>query len=131
MISRARINGRLTRTCEVKDIKGTTIVNFSVASNSRRKVKGNWEDYTSYFDCVMYGDRANAVSKYLLKGQLVSIDGLLLQDRWEDANGKKCSRIFVEVGDIDLMGAKSERTERKEEPKPSGGPEDFEDDIPF
>ena len=76
--------GRLTRDAELKYTKsGTAIVRFSLAVNRSRKQDDQWIDETSFFDIDFWGKGAEAVNRYLTKGQQVAVEGELRQDRWE------------------------------------------------
>ena len=74
-INRVNISGNLTRDSELRATQGgTQILNFGVAVNDRRRnQQGEWEDYPNYIDCVMFGSRATALNRYLVKGTKVAI----------------------------------------------------------
>lgn len=103
----------------VKDAELTKgVLNFSVAVNEAKKTeKGEYENYANYFDCVMFGPRAEAIAKYLEKGKKVAINGKLHQSRWEAKEGGKKSKVEIVVNDIDLLT-----------PKESGKKDE---DVPF
>lgn len=129
-VNRYVASGNLTRDPEEGMTKsGSFVLELGLAVNERRKnQQGEWEDYANYIDCVMYGSRAEAVSRYLHKGDKVTVDGKLRQDRWEK-DGQKRSKIRVVVDDIDFSGNK-----RKAEPEPEPEPEQagvYDEDIPF
>lgn len=100
------ISGGLGRDPEVKQTKGgSTILNFSVAVSDRRKNNqtGQWEEVTHWVDCVMFGKRAESLSRFLRKGMKVTVSGRLQQNRWEDKkSGQKRSRLEVAVNDLEL-----------------------------
>lgn len=96
--------GRLVRNAETKTTaEGLFIANFSIATNNSRQQKdGTWADIPSFFDHTLYGNRAKALSPYLVQGQMVAIEGHLIQRRWEK-DGKKHSRIENAIDDIKLI----------------------------
>lgn len=96
--------GRLVRNAETKITSdGLFIAHFSIANNqSRKKQDGTWGETVHYFDISLYGKRAEALASYLIQGQLVAIDGHLIQRRWEK-DGKKFSKIEIAVDDIKLI----------------------------
>jgi single-strand DNA-binding protein len=100
--------GRLTRDVELKyGTSGTAIANFSIASNQSRKQGDQWVEEAHYFDCVLLGRRADALQRYLTKGQRVGVLGTLQQDRWQDKqSGQNRSKIRVLVNDIQLLGGR-------------------------
>lgn len=106
MINRVIITGNLTRDPEVRSTQsGMSIMRLGVAVNDRRKNNqtGEWEDVPNFIDCVMFGTRAENVSRYLRKGSKVAIEGKLRWSSWEDKQGGKRSKIEVVVDDLEFM----------------------------
>lgn len=104
-VNSVSITGNLVRDPEARVTqKGSTVLSFTIAVNDRRKNQqtGNWEDYPNYIDCVMFGARAEGVSKFLAKGMKVAVSGKLNQSRWEK-DGQRRSRIEVVVDELDAM----------------------------
>ena len=104
-INRVSISGNLTRDAEMRSTAGgTSVLQFSVAVNERRKNSqtGEWEDYPNYIDCTLFGKRAEALHQRLSKGAKVAVDGKLRWSQWE-RDGQKRSRIDVIVEEIELM----------------------------
>lgn len=104
-INKAIISGNLTRDSELRTTQtGLSVLRFSVAVNDRRKVDREWKDVANFIDCVMFGVRAENISRYLMKGTRVVVEGRLHWSQWEDRNtGQKRSKIEVYVDDIDFM----------------------------
>lgn len=97
---------------------GMQILDFGLAVNERRKNQqtGEWEDRPNFFNCKVFGNRAEALSRILTKGMHVSIEGRLQWSSWEDKNtGAKRSKIEVIVDEVELM------TQRQNGPQ--GGPQ--------
>ena len=104
-INRASISGNLTRDPELRQTKsGTPSLSFCVAVNDRRRNPQSmeWEDYPNFIDCVMFGARAEAVSKHLVKGMKVAIEGKLRYSTWE-RDGQRRSKIEVVAEEIEFM----------------------------
>lgn len=104
-INRVAITGNLTRDPELRlTTNGTQVLNFGVAVNDRRRNQqtGEWEDRPNFIDCVVFGQRAESLSRILGKGFKVAIEGKLRQNTWE-VEGQKRSRIEVVVDDLDFM----------------------------
>ena len=96
--------GRLTRDSELKYTKsGMPIARFSVAVNRSRKQGEEWVDEVSYFDIDFWGKGAEAVNRYLTKGQQVGVEGELMQDRWEQ-DGQARSKVVVNASNVRLLG---------------------------
>ena len=103
-INRVIISGNLTRDPEVRSTQGgMSILNFGMAVNDRRKNQqtGEWEDYPNFVDCVVFGQRADSLSKFLHKGMKVMVDGKLRYSSWEK-DGQKRSKLEVVCDDVDL-----------------------------
>ncbi len=103
-INRVIISGRLTRDPDVRATAGgTTVLGLGVAVNDRRRNQqtGQWEDYTNFIDCTMFGARADSLARILTKGMLVCIEGRLRWSSWE-RDGQKRSKIEVIIDEIEL-----------------------------
>jgi single-strand DNA-binding protein len=108
-INRVILTGNLTRDPEIKATPaGTTVLAFSLAVNDRRKnaSTGEWEDVANYFDCNMFGTRAEALAKYLYKGIKVGVDGKLRWSQWEK-DGQKRSKVDVLVDNVELISPRN------------------------
>ncbi len=140
-INKVFLIGRLTREAELKSLTNTSVCNFSIAINRAMKdASGNWSDEVHYFDIELYGRQGEAIHRYLQKGKQVGIEGALKQNRWEDANGNKRSKVLVVAANVQLLGnmnsdaASSENQQKNMENVSSSMPSagaDIDDDIPF
>ncbi len=132
--------GRLTKDMELTFTQGgMAIGKFSVACDRQVKRGENWESQTSYFDCTLFGKRAEGLKQYMTKGRQVTIIGELVQESWQSENGKryavKINAQSVGLGSVPNSGQNSgggrERNPQAYESE-SVPPEYFEgDDIPF
>lgn len=109
-INRVVISGNLTRDCEVRNTQsGMTLAQFGVAVNERVKQGDQWVDRPNYFDCTMFGTRAEKIAQYLTKGTKVSIEGKLRYSQWQDNDGNKRSKVEIIVDEIEFMSARQEQ----------------------
>lgn len=110
-INRVNISGNLTRDPELRSTQGgSQVLTFGVAVNDRRRnpQSGEWEDYPNFIDCVVFGNRANALQKFLSKGSKVAIEGKLRYSSW-DKDGQRRSKIEVIVDECEfLSGSKAQ-----------------------
>jgi single-strand DNA-binding protein len=107
--------GNLTRDVELKEIGDTHVANFGIAVNrSYKNREGETVEEVDYFDVEVWGRQAEICDEYLSKGRGVLVDGRLKQDRWEDDDGNKRSKVKV-VGNIVVF-------------LPRGGNGDYESD---
>lgn len=107
-INRVNISGNLTRDPELRATQGgMQVLGFGVAVNDRRRNQqtGEWEDYPSFVDCTMFGNRAESMGRILHKGMKVAIDGKLRYSSW-DKDGQRRSKLEVIVDEIELMSQK-------------------------
>ena len=139
------IAGNITADAETRFLPyGRAVVNFSVADNRGK-------DKTPIFwRCTWFGERAQKVSGYLLKGGSVSVVGALQEEDWTDKDGHQRKTMKVIVNDVALQGGKPQgqtseprqaaprqaQAPRSAEPQrqaaqPSSGFEDMDDDLPF
>lgn len=143
-INRVILSGNLTRDPEMRaTTSGLQIVNFGIAVNDRRRnSQGEWEDVPNFIDCVMFGSRGEAVSRYLSKGSKISLEGKLHYSSWE-RDGQKRSKIEVVVDQIEFMSRSGQAQNNQSYAAPAPVPstnlapqtppsEDmFDEDIPF
>ena len=104
-INRVNISGNLTRDPELKATTGgTSVLTFGVAVNDRRRnpQTGEWEDYPNFVDCVVFGGRAEPLSRFLSKGSKVAIEGKLRYSSWE-RDGQRRSKLEVIVDEIEFL----------------------------
>lgn len=133
-INRVNISGNLTRDPEMRRTAGgTAVMSFGVAVNDRAKnpQTGEWEDRPNFIDCVMFGARAEAVSRYISKGSKVAIEGKLRWSQWEK-DGRKRSKIEVIVDEIEFMSRREDGAQtHAPQPAPAPVPDVYDEDIPF
>lgn len=135
-INRVTISGNITREPELKATQGgTSILQFGVAVNDRkRNASGEWEDYPNFIDCIMFGARAESLSRYLHKGMKVAIEGKLHYSSWEK-DGQRRSKLEVYVDEIEFMSKQESQpapnAPRPAAPAPITDTDIYDEDIPF
>ena len=108
-INRVNISGNLTRDPELRQTAGgTQVLTFGVAVNDRRRnpQSGEWEDYPNFVDCVVFGGRAEPLSRFLSKGSKVAIEGKLRYSSWE-RDGQRRSKLEVVVDELEFMTSRN------------------------
>lgn len=145
-INRVNITGNLTRDPELRATAGgTQMLAFGVAVNDRRKnpQTGAWEDVPNFVDCIVFGSRAEAVSRFISKGSKVAIEGKLRYSAWETKEGQRRSKLEVIVDEIDFLSRQGQQVTSpaaeaaKVADTPAYGtprapePEFYDADIPF
>ncbi len=89
--------GNLTARPEIRfSQSGNAWMSFAMAINDRYKSKeGEEVQKVNFVDVTAYGHQAETLSKYLDKGSPLLVEGRLTQDKWENTQGEKRSRLGV------------------------------------
>lgn len=89
--------GRLTKDAELSTTKkGTVMAKFRLAVNDRRN-----ED-TLFVNVLCFGKMAESLQPKLVKGRIVSIQGKVKIDEYEDAEKNKRSSVCIMADEISL-----------------------------
>lgn len=118
-INRCTISGNLTREPEQRATQGgTSITTFGIAVNDRRRdpQSGEWKDYPNFIDCVVFGNRADALAKLLTKGMKVAVEGKLRWSQWEK-DGQKRSKIEVIVDEVEFLSQRQQGNQQPAQPQ--------------
>lgn len=125
-------SGRLGKAAELRyTTTGVAVVTFSIAVDERRKQSdGSYKDEANWFDCVMFGKRAEALQPYLAKGTKLSLVGHLRRSTYEH-DGQKRSRVEIVVDDVELMNTRREQQTADLAPQAVEAASVYDSDIPF
>lgn len=89
--------GRLTKDAEESVTKkGTSMSKFRLAVNDRRN------DETLFLNVLCFGKMAESLNQHLLKGRLISVQGKIKVDEYEDKNGNPRNSVCVMADEISL-----------------------------
>lgn len=97
------IVGNLTRDPEIRyTASGQPSARLGVAVSRRwqNRQTSEWEERTSFFNVVCWGDMAENVSESLTKGARVVVNGRLEQRSWETEQGEKRSVVEIVADDV-------------------------------
>lgn len=136
-INRVIIIANTTREIELKQTpSGTSVANFSIASNRKFKSGDETKEEVSFFDCVVWGKLAELCNQYVNKGDRVGIEGRLQQRRWENTEGKTQSKVEIVVENIQFLSNKKDGQKSTGQGVVSSGLSDndnpfSEEEIPF
>jgi len=103
-LNKVIVIGRLTKDPELKQVGGSQLVNFSIATNRKYKSNNQPKEEVSFFDCEAWGRLAEVINQYANKGTKVAIDGRLRQNTWDTPEGRKASKISIHVESLQLLG---------------------------
>lgn len=119
------ISGNISKDAEIRyTTTGDPVSNFSVADNQGK------DKEAIFWNAGLYGKRAESLSKFLVKGQAVTITGTVSTNKYTDKNGIERVGYNVRVNDVALQGGKRDAEPKQEKPKSSQGFDDMAD-CPF
>ncbi len=136
-INRVTITGNLTRDPELRATpSGAQVLRLGVAVNDRRRNQqsGEWEDYPNFVDCVVFGARAEALSRLLSKGSKVAIEGKLRYSSWETKEGERRSKLEIVAEELDFLSQRGGQQPRQAPAQAAQVPppvDVYDEDIPF
>ena len=81
---------------------GVPIAKFSVATNRPTK-----ERETDWFECEVWRQGAEYVSKYAKKGSTVAVNGRMENDKWEDRDGNKRDGWRLKAERVEVLEGRS------------------------
>jgi single-strand DNA-binding protein len=112
--------GNLTRDPELRFTNGgRAVTTFGLAVNRRWQQSGEWQEQTSFFNVVAWGQLAENAASSLVRGSRVIVNGRLEQRQYETQDGEKRNVTEVvadEVGpSLRWATAQIEKTNRSSE----------------
>jgi single-strand DNA-binding protein len=123
--------GNLTRDPELRFTGGgRAVASFGIAVNRRYQVNGEWQEQTSFFNVVAWGQLGENAAASLTKGARIIVSGRLEQREYQTQQGEKRTVVEInadEVGpSLRFATAQVERTSRGsgdggDRPAPRGG----------
>ncbi len=118
--------GRMVRDPEIREVGGTNVVMFTVASNrSFKKKDGEKAEKTLFMDCELWGPAASIINDRGVKGTTILVSGPIEQDTFQTQDGSKRTRYKLRV-DFFQFGQGSVVPAETGNAADAGG-----DDIPF
>jgi len=111
------VAGNIAKDAEIRQLNnGDSVANFSIADNQGK------DKNAIFWNCQLFGKRADSLAQYLVKGQSVTVSGNISEREWTDKEGNKRKSMDLRVNEVALQGGRSES-------KPSRQVD--EGDIPF
>ena len=133
------VAGQLGRDAELRFLpNGDPVANFSVADSQGK------DKTTIWWNCQLFGKRAESLSQHLTKGQAVTVSGNITQRTYQK-DGVDKTIMEIRVADVALQGGRKDDAQPRQAaparpapsrlaPAPRGsqgsGFDDFED-VPF
>lgn len=123
------IDGRLTKDLELKTLgNDKSVTTLSIANNEgfgdNKKV--------CYIEAEVWNKVAENCCKYLKKGSMIAVKGVLALDSWQDKDGNTRSKHKIKFAQVEFKTSKSSEPSTETFPANPGVAEEFNDDeIPF
>lgn len=113
------MSGRLTKDPELRyTTNNTAVTTFSLAVDRRDENKT-----TDFFNCIAWQKTGELISKYVKKGDKITIRGRLQNRSWEDKEGSKHSVTETIVDEVEFQPkSESAKPAQMEKPAPAPAP---------
>ncbi|MGP1587748.1 MAG: single-stranded DNA-binding protein [Treponemataceae bacterium] len=110
------IEGNMVKDPVTKETsKGTKLCTFSIAANrSIKNSNGEYSKEVSYFEIETWGKLAQICTTIGGKGKPVRIVGRLKQNRWDGADGKHYSKIYIVAEHVEFKPSYNKNCENSE-----------------
>jgi len=103
-INNVQIAGNVVRESDVHEVGDSHTLRIDMAHDHPYKdKKGQWQNFTSYFEVELWGGLVDRYQQYCKKGTPVIIEGSLKQDRWEDKDFKKRARVRLRATKLHIL----------------------------
>ncbi len=123
------IAGNVGNVKEVKDVGKDKVLNFSVAVDNGKDKNGEKRE-ASWFDCALWGPRAEKLAPYIAKGSKLAVTG---RPGARAHEGK--AYLSLTVDNLTFMSSKSDNEGRSSDDsyraKPSEPVYPPDDEVPF
>lgn len=122
------IVGNMTRDPEIRYTpSGQANARLGVAVSRRwmNKKTNDWEERTSFFNVIAWGDMAENISDTLAKGTRIIVNGRLEQRSWETDQGEKKSVVEIVADEIGPSLRWATAEVKRSERRGGGGGGDF------
>jgi single-strand DNA-binding protein len=135
--NKALLLGTVGRDPEIRSTaSGAVVASFSLATNDRTKVDGEWKDTVEWHNLVSFAKTAEIIRDYVRKGSQIFIEGKIQTRSWDNKDtGQKQYKTEILVNELTLLGGK-ESGGAKAESKPAAKKDPMsstyitDDDIP-
>lgn len=95
--------GNLTRNAEVRQVGQSTVARFGLAMSEKfKKQDGTLGENTEFIDIDLWGQPG--VHQYLVKGQMVYVEGSIRTEKWNDQQGQPQSATRIRAHMVQLLG---------------------------
>jgi single-strand DNA-binding protein len=113
------IAGNVGRDSELRQVNTTSgtqsVLSFAVAVKSSKK--GDDGKYLStWFDCSLWGKRADSLAQYIKKGQSIAVTGEVELEQYTNSQGQAGAKMKVNVQNVTLQGGSQSAPQQAAQP---------------
>jgi single-strand DNA-binding protein len=113
-INRVLLIGNLTGDPELIEAGKSKIVNASLANHQFfENGQEERQEVTTFVEIKIWGSSAENFAKFARRGQEILVEGSLRQDRWEDDQGNKRTKLYLNVMSWQFAQRKNEESGAK------------------
>lgn len=139
--------GHIGRDPEIRTVGDMQVASFSLATSRKRRE----QEITTWWNCAVWGKRADVIRQYVSKGDAIQVVGEPLMRKYTDKDGYEAQSLDVTVSDFTLLGGRRDGSQGSHSAPVGGesrrrpadahaasqaiqapsGVQDFDGDIPF
>ena len=113
-INHVTLLGRIGADPELRSTKsGTAVVQLRLATDRYSK-SADAQSETDWHSVVVWGKTAEALARYVRKGDRVHVTGRLQQHSWQTDSGERRSRTEVHASEVIFLDSRSDRSTHEE-----------------
>ena len=123
IVNNVNLIGRIATEIEIRYTPdGAAVCDFVMAVD-------NYGDKTSFVDVTCWRKLAENVAEYMEKGRQIGVSGELVQDKWENKQGEKRSKIKINAKNVKFLDYKKNGEQNKQ--NSNNKQEDDDIEVPF
>ena len=131
-VNRVTLLGRVGKDPEIKQFDGGNKASFSIATTERGFTTRDGKEIpekTEWHNIVCWKGLATIVERFVNKGDLIYIEGIITTRSWE-SDGQKKYMTEIVADNIELLGGRSDAKEAQSY-EPEKAVEDDDGSLPF
>jgi single-strand DNA-binding protein len=134
MLNKVMLIGFVGQDPEIKILSNNKpMAKFSLATSKSWKDKnGEYQSKSEWHNIVIYNEHlANFVSKYILKGAKLYLEGEIVSNKYTDSNNVERLSYQIQVNEVKILENKKIETKNEENTTSQVADNELDDDMPF
>ena len=116
-VAEATVVGNLGADAEFKFLpSGTAVTSFTVCANQTRRVGDNRVEEQQWFTVNLYGNSAEKIAPYLIKGTLIYTKGDFRSEAWLNREGEARLTNYVNTNKVQILRSPKPAASSSEQP---------------